>query len=188
MAFFPLFISLDECPCLVVGGGKVAFRKVKTLTEYGAKVTVVAPRTESGIDEMHGVEIRKREFRENDLEGMQIVFVATSNQECNRQVAALCRERKILVNVADVPEECDFFFPALVRRKDVVVGISTGGKSPAAAKKIREELDRQLPESLGDFVEEVGALRTQMKDSGQKPEENPDYMERITTYFKQTGV
>lgn len=183
MAVFPLFISLDELPCLVVGGGKVALRKVKTLLEYGARVTVIAPQTESEIDKMNGVEIRKREFREKDLQGMRIVFVATSNPECNRYVAALCREKKILVNVADVPEECDFFFPALVRRKDVVVGISTGGKSPAAARKIREELDRQLPGSVGDFVEEVGELRTKLKECGQKAEENAEYMERITAYF-----
>lgn len=188
MAFFPLFISLDELPCLVVGGGKVALRKVKTLLEYGARVTVVAPQTESQIDRMDGVEIRKREFRETDLQGMRIVFAAASSQECNRYVAALCRERQILVNVADVPEECDFFFPALVRRKDVVIGISTGGKSPAAAGRIREELDRQLPDSLGDFVDEIGDLRTRIKESGQKAEENPEYRKRLADYFKRTGA
>lgn len=188
MAFFPLFISLDELPCLVVGGGKVALRKVKTLLEYGAKVTVVAPRMESAFEHMEGVKIRKREFQETDLQGMQIVFAATSDQECNRYVSELCRKQKIFVNVADVPEECDFFFPALVRRKDVVVGISTGGKSPAVAKKIREELDGHLPHSLGDFVEEVGDLRTKIMDNGEKAEENQQYMERIDTYFKGTGI
>ena len=188
MAFFPLFIDLDDFPCLVVGGGKVALRKVNILKEYGAKVTVVAPVTEPDLENMEGIEIRKRKFRAEDLVGMRIVFVATSDEECNRYVAELCKEKKIPVNVADVPEECDFFFPALVHRGDVVVGISTGGKSPAAAKKIKERIDSCLPQSLTDFVKEVGVLRTAIKDSGQPVEENERYMERIDTYFKKTGV
>lgn len=188
MAYFPLFISLDNLPCLVVGGGKVALRKVRTLLEYGASVTVTAPELDAELEKIPGITIQKRKFIETDLDGMELVFAATSDEECNRRVSRLCRERRIFINVADVPEECDFYFPALVRRGDVVVGVSTGGKSPAAAKKIKEKINTCLPQSLSDFVEETGELRTAILDSGQKAEENSEYNKRVQDYFKKMGV
>lgn len=184
MAYFPLFISMEHLPCLVVGGGKVALRKVKTLLEYGAKVTVVAPDLEKELEKIPGITIQKRKFISSDLDGMELVFAATSDEECSRRLSELCRERRILVNVADVPEECDFYFPALARRGDVVVGVSTGGKSPAAAKKIKEKIDACLPSSLSDFIEETGELRADILDSGQKPEENEEYNRQVEEYFK----
>lgn len=188
MAYFPLFISLDNLPCLVVGGGKVALRKVKTLLEYGARVTVTAPKVDEELEKIPGITIHKRNFKEADLDGTELVFAATSDEECNRRLSRLCRERRIFINVADVPEECDFYFPALVRRGDVVVGVSTGGKSPAAAKKIKEKIDSCLPQSLSGFVEETGQLRTAILDSGQKAEENSEYNKQIQDYFKKLGV
>ncbi|MGN0292314.1 MAG: bifunctional precorrin-2 dehydrogenase/sirohydrochlorin ferrochelatase [Lachnospiraceae bacterium] len=188
MAYFPLFISLDHLPCLVVGGGKVALRKVKTLLEYGAKVTVTAPELDAELEKIPGIIIRKRKFTESDLDGMELVFAATTDEECNKKVSKLCKEKRILINVADVPEECDFYFPALVRRGDVVVGVSTGGKSPAAAKKIKEKIDTCLPDSLSDFIEETGELRAAVLDSGQKPEENREYNKKVEDYFREMGV
>lgn len=188
MAYFPLFVSLDHLPCLVVGGGRVALRKVRTLLEYGAEVTVTAPELDAELEEVPGITIHKREFKESDLNDIQLVFAATSDEECNRKVSRLCRERRILINVADVPEECDFYFPALVRRGDVVVGVSTGGKSPAAAKKIKEKIDSCLPQSLSEFVEETGQLRTAILDRGEKAEENREYTKRVEDYFRKMGV
>lgn len=188
MAYFPLFISLDNLPCLVVGGGKVALRKVRTLLEYGARVTVTAPELDAELEKIPGITIQRRKFQETDLDGVELVFAATSDEECNRRVSQLCRERRIFINVADIPEECDFYFPALVRRGDVVVGVSTGGKSPAAAKKIKEKINTCLPQSLSDFVEETGQLRAAILDSGQKAEENSEYNKRVQDYFKNWSI
>ncbi|MCI8326456.1 MAG: bifunctional precorrin-2 dehydrogenase/sirohydrochlorin ferrochelatase, partial [Lachnospiraceae bacterium] len=169
----------------VIGGGNVALRKVKTLLEYGANITVVAPKLHPELKEMSGLVLREREFEKSDLDGMRLVFAASSDGDCNRRVAGLCRERGILVNVADLPGECDFYFPALVRRADLVVGISTGGKSPAVAKKIREEFDRALPESLADFLEEMWELRTVILERGEPIQEDREYCDKLHNYFEQ---
>lgn len=183
MAYFPLFVSLDSLPCLVIGGGKVALRKVKTLQEYGARITVVAPEIHPEIEEMAGLTFIRRRFEERDLKGIRLVFAASSDEACNAEAARLCREKKILINVADVAEECDFFYPALVKRGDVVVGISTGGKSPAIASTVRKIIERVLPENLGAFTEKVGRVRKEIKDKGISTEGNEEYLKLINDYF-----
>lgn len=183
MAYFPLFVSLEGLPCLVIGGGRVAFRKIKTLQEYGAKVTVVSPEICPEIEEISGLKLIRRRFEEKDLRDSKIVFAASSDADCNAEAARLCREKKILVNVADVAQQCDFFFPALVKRGDVVVGISTGGKSPAIAAGVRKKLDRTLPKDLGAFTEEIGKLRKEIKDKGISTEGNEAYLKKIEDYF-----
>lgn len=185
MAYFPLFVSLDKFPCLVIGGGKVALRKVRTLQEYGAEVTVVSPQIHSEMEALAGVKLIRRKFEEKDLGDIKIVFAASSDDACNREAVRLCREKGILVNVADAAKECDFFFPALVKRGDVVVGVSTGGKSPAIASGIRKEIDRVLPDNLGAFTEEIGRLRKKIRDSGDSAEGNREYLKRIENYFEQ---
>lgn len=186
MAYFPLFVSMEGRHCLVVGGGKVALRKVRALLEYGADLTLVAPKLHEELETMgrQGViKIRKREFRKEDLEEISIVFAASSCEEVNQYCARLCREQGILVNVADVPKECDFYFPALVRRGDLVVGISTGGKSPAAAGRLRRELENYLPMELEDFIVKAGYLREEAILKGEKPEENQAYQKLLNQFF-----
>ncbi|MGN0377861.1 MAG: bifunctional precorrin-2 dehydrogenase/sirohydrochlorin ferrochelatase [Suilimivivens sp.] len=184
MAYFPLFVSLDGYPCLVIGGGKVALRKIRTLQEYGAKVTVVSPEICQEIEEMTGVKLIRRKFKEEDLTERKLVFAASSDEECNTEAARLCREKGILINVADEAEKCDFFFPALVKRGDVTVGISTGGKSPAVASKVRKKIDKLLPEDLGSFTEEIGKRRKEIKDRGDSTEGNEEYLKLIEDYFE----
>ena len=116
MAYFPLFISLEGLPCLVIGGGRVALRKIRTLSEFGAQITVVAPEILPELEALSGLRLIRRRFEEKDLEHMSLVFAASSDQECNRKAARLARKKGIRVNAADLPEECDFFFPALGKR------------------------------------------------------------------------
>lgn len=184
MAYFPLFVSLDGLSCLVIGGGKVALRKIKTLQEYGAEVTVVSPEICPEIEEIPGLKLIRKRFEEVDLKDIKIVFAASSEEQCNREAARLCREKKILINVADVAEKCDFFFPALVKRGDVVVGVSTGGKSPAIASGVRKAIDKALPQDLGAFTEEIGKLRKEIKDQGASTEGNLEYLKKIEDYFE----
>lgn len=187
MAYFPLFISLEGLSCLVIGGGKVALRKVRVLQEYGANVTVVSPKICPEIEEIPGLTLKRRRFAEGDLEEMKIVFAASSDEECNRKAAGLCRERRIPINVADMAEECDFFFPALVKRGEVVVGVSTGGTSPAVAACVRRQVEEALPEDLGGFTEEMGKRRAKIREKGGSPEEKRQYLKEIEDYFDGRG-
>lgn len=183
---FPLFVSLTEKPCLVVGGGAVAKRKCETLLEYGAHVTVVAKTLCAEFRQLERDGILRgdaflrlcaRPFEPQDLEGCFLAFVATEDEALNREIVRLCRRKNILVNVADIPELCDFYFPALVRRGDVVVGISTGGRSPALAGALRRELDALLPESLGTCAQELGLVREEILAQGRHPAEDKRYQE-----------
>jgi len=187
MAAFPIFIELEEYPCLVVGAGRIAARKIQTLVSYGAKITVTAPRVCDEVmrlAESGRIFLHRRAFEPGDLDGKGLVFVATDDEAVSHEVASLCRERHILVNVADVKPECDFYFPALVRRGDVVVGISSGGKSPALASQLRKEIDSRLPEGLPEFARKAGDLRRQLIDSGQNVESNPEYRQMIEGFFQ----
>ena len=168
MAYFPLFIEMEEKKCLLIGGGKVAFRKAKVLVHYGAKLTVVA---ETYCEELKEMERRKkavficRKAVLKDAEGMDLVFCASSDKEFHQKMAAYCRERMIPVNVADDKKESSFLFPALVRQEDVVLGITTGGNSPAASRYLREKISSRLPWYLGKLVHRLGSFRPLVKES-----------------------
>lgn len=186
---FPIFIALTDKPCLVVGGGAVAKRKCEALLEYGARVTVVAKALHTDFSELleggdpqgASMQLFVRPFEPTDIDGQQLVFVATEDEALNRGIVSLCRKKHILVNVADIPELCDFYFPALVRRGDVVVGISTGGGSPALAGTLRRELDAVLPEELGGRAAELAALRRKILAEGRHPSEDAEYQKYLAS-------
>lgn len=183
MAVFPLFMELEGKSCLVVGGGQVALRKARTLCDYGAHVTVVAKRALQAFYELDRVTVILRAFVAEDLEGMQLAFVAVDDAACSAQVAALCREKRIPVNVADVPKLCDFYFPALVRRGEVVVGISTGGGSPALAAGLRQKIDALLPEDLAEQEKRAAEMRKALLAAGKNPAEDETYMHMTEANF-----
>ncbi len=153
MAYFPFFMEAEGMDCLIVGGGMVALRKVQVLTEYGASVRVVAPEICAEIREMAGqgdIAVFERSFELQDLEGAGAVVAATSDEALNRQISGECRRRRIPVNVVDVKEECSFIFPALVKEGDIVVGVSTGGASPAMARLLKQRIREVIPEGSGE--------------------------------------
>jgi siroheme synthase-like protein len=184
MAYFPLFVSMEGVPCLVIGGGRVALRKILTLMEFGAAVTVVSPRLLPEIEALSGIKLVRRKFREQDLEGISFLFAASSDELCNRRAAQLGRERKIPVNAADLPGDCDFFFPALVRRGDVVVGVSSAGKSPALTGRVRALVERALPDDLAGFAGQMGSMRKEIMERGGTAGEDPAYRRKIEEYFE----
>jgi len=144
-----------------VGGGMVALRKVKGLLEHGAGVEVISPSVCSEIGELAEsgeISVKGKKYEPGDLHGAFIVIVATDESETNREAAREARRRKIPVNVVDSPEKSDFYVPAIVRRGDLIIAVSTGGKSPALARKIRTRLEKIFTEeyaSLTDLIEEV---------------------------------
>lgn len=166
--FYPIYLQMENRSCLVIGGGKVAERKIISLLEHGACIKVVSPRVEptiSDLDKQGLISWCRREFVPTDLECAFLVFIATNDSETNRNVAHLCRERGILVNAVDDPPNCDFYVPAVLRRQSLSLAISTEGKSPLLAGKLRKELETIIGEEYGELVEIMGEQREKVKNS-----------------------
>ena len=163
MAYFPFFVDLSGQRGLIVGGGTVALRKAEKLLPYGPALTVVAPEPVSELAALP-VELTRREFQPEDLDRADFVIAATDNEEENHRISALCQGRKIPVNVVDDKEACSFLFPALVRRGNLSVGVSTGGSSPTAAIWLKEQIEGLLPEQTEEILTWLEAQRPLLKE------------------------
>lgn len=162
MAYYPIYLQLHDRPCLVVGGGKIAEDKVKGLLAAGARVTVVSPQLTSYLSELvERNEIRHtaRRYRSGDLVGAFMVICATDQAEVNHQVWREAFTHRQLVNVVDDTPHCNFIAPALLRNGDLTIAISTGGKAPALAVRLKERLQREIGPEYERFLELVGQLR-----------------------------
>lgn len=167
MSHFPAFISIEGKECLVVGGGRVAFRKCKGLLAFGASVCVIAPklteafellkREQDAGESVGWLQYKKRKLLEDDLltGKWALVIAATNDRTVNERVAAFCHQREILVNVADNKEACTFFFPAYCKQEEIAVGITTSGTSPKMASFLRKKLQEQLPDWIKEAKESV---------------------------------
>lgn len=143
----PIFLTLRDEPVVVIGGGAVAERKVASLLESGARVTVVAPACTRGLAALAksgAIRLLSRPYASGDLGGCRLAYAATDDAEVNRAVHAEAAARGVWLNVADRPELCSFTAPAVVRRGDLTVAVSTNGASPALARRIREDLERRF--------------------------------------------
>ncbi len=163
MSYFPFFIEIGQKPCLVVGGGMVALRKIEKLLPFGGEITVVSPAFCQEVEEMAGIRRIKRKFQRRDIEGRLFVIGATDDEAVNAEVSALCRERNIPVNIVDNPEKCTFFFPALVKKGEFVAGFSSGGGSPLAAQFIRKRMEDTVPDGFDKVVETLANVRQRVK-------------------------
>ncbi len=173
MSLFPIFLKLDGRRCLVVGAGVVGEPKVQSLLSANARVEIVAPETTKQMEEWAqsgAVTLNRRNFQSTDLDGVFLVIAATSSAEVNSSVFAEAQSRNILCNSVDDPEHCDFFYPAVVRRGDFQVAISTAGHSPALAQRLRVELEEQFGPEYTEWVEELGRVRHQLFASNLDPE------------------
>ena len=146
-AYFPMFIDLSEKEILIVGGGKIASRRVTTLLDFASHITVIAPEIENQLQEYVNVEKIgwiPRKYQRSDIPEhirADIVLAATDDAKVNAEIGRLCREQGICVNVADKKEMCDFYFPSIVKTEDVVIGIKSGGENPVATKKVRKRIE-----------------------------------------------
>jgi precorrin-2 dehydrogenase / sirohydrochlorin ferrochelatase len=160
--YFPAFLDLRGRRCLVVGGGQVGERKVRDLLAAGADVTVVSPALTSGLSELvaaAAIGHRPRSFLKSDVRGCALVIAATGRPEVDNVVAAAARRHRALVNVVDRPELCDFIFPSVLRRGELQIAVSTGGRSPALAREIRRRLEPAFRPEFAELVERVGIAR-----------------------------
>lgn len=163
---YPVILDLTGQPCLVVGGGAVAQRKVAGLLAAGARVTVVSPWLSDGLlaSASEGrLNWTPRGYRAGDVAGFRLVMVATNDTALNLDVAREARERGIWVNCADDPAHCDFTLPSVLRRGSLTVSVSTGGESPAFARLVREELEGLLPPDYADLATIVAEVRRSLR-------------------------
>lgn len=167
--YYPVFLNVRGKKCVVVGGGEVALRKVQTLLEHGAAVEVVSPALCSELDRLARdgkIKARNNQLEPSDLEGTLIVIAATDDPGTNSRVAAEAGRRKTLVNVVDDRELCDFIVPSSIRRGDLMIAISTGGKSPALSRKIRVRLEKLFGEEYAALTDLIGEVRAELKMRG----------------------
>ncbi len=166
MDYLPIFTKLENRPCLVVGGGDVALRKVHLLLKAGADVTVCAPQFHSSLlqkAEAKQLKTVQQSFTTEMLKGKWLVIAATNHRSVNQQVADAANELQLLVNVVDDPEHSSFIMPSIVDRSPIIVAISSGGKAPVLARLIRERLEALLPMHLGRLATISGEFRHRVK-------------------------
>lgn len=157
--YYPVFLDLRDRLCVVVGGGLVALRKVESLIGAGARVRVVSPEVAPEIQDLEGVELELKPYESRDLAGAHLVIAATDDEAVNQAVSRDAAKRRIFCNVVDRPEECSFIVPSLVEQGPIKIAISTGGLSPALAKRLRMELGAMIGEEYEILARILGALR-----------------------------
>ncbi len=176
--FYMACLNLEGRRCLVVGGGRVGYEKAATLAECGAAVVVVSPELHESFT---GLEIEwvQRPYRSEDLDGVFLVVAATSDRQVNTRVFRDAERREKLCNVADVPELCNFILPAVHRQGPIAVAVSTGGASPALAKRLRSEIAELVGPEHAELAEELRAMRPEVRERFATYEERRDYFEEI---------
>lgn len=166
MGYYPIFVQLDGRRVLVVGGGAVAAQKMRNLHPAGPEINVIAPELKEEMTEYHGAgqfAWEQREYREGDVAGYDLVMVATDDGEVNARVSADARRHRIWVNAADDIPNCDFILPSMVRRGSLVLAASTGGGSPALARRVRETLERTFEPWWADLAEVLKDMRDETR-------------------------
>ncbi|WP_053956643.1 precorrin-2 dehydrogenase/sirohydrochlorin ferrochelatase family protein [Inediibacterium massiliense] len=163
--YYPMMLNIYNQPCLVIGGGEVAQRKISSLLSYGANITLISPHITEKLNslvEEGKIKYIKREYKEGDLKGYFLAYITTNYKKVNELCIKEARKEGVLVNIADHPKECDFFIPAVFHRGDLQVCISTNGKSPMLTKKIKEELKELFPKEYEEFIYVLGEIRKMM--------------------------
>lgn len=175
MSFYPIGLDLKAKPCVVVGGGRVAERKALGLLSCSAQVTVISPVLTEELQRQHAdgnLKWIEREYRQGDLALAFLVIAATDDEVTQKQVYEEAVSNNLLLNVADVPQRCNFILPASVRRGDLTISISTAGKSPALARKLRQELEKRFGTEYGILIDILGAIRPEILACGLSQPEN----------------
>ncbi len=172
MKYYPILLDLNDKHCLVVGGGRVAERKVRSLLQSGAVVRVISPQLTRGLERLQTkgeIIHRRRPFRSTDLRGVFLAIAATNDRRTNNYVFDLAAEQRIPVNVVDDPVHSSFIVPSLVRRGDLLIAISTSGQSPALARALRQKLQKEIGPEYISLLRLLGTARKQILSLGMGP-------------------
>ncbi len=185
MSFFPMYMDMKNLKVLVVGGGYIATEKLEKLVDFTTQITVITLRIEDeaqNIIDKYELTLHQRAYNQGDIQGFDIVIVATDTVELHKEIYDESRGSRILVNSVDNTDYCDFIFPSYVQKGDLTIAFSTGGASPAFAKQIRRHFEKIIPDSVDDFLQKMKALRTEIP----KGRERMKYFdEMVEKYFKE---
>lgn len=183
-SLFPMFMKLEGKRCLVVGAGKVGEPKISGLLNTGASIRVVTLQASDNVQRWAAdghIELELREFSPSDLDGVFFAVVATASPELNQFVYGEAQRRGVLCNVVDVPEICDFYYPAVVQRGDLQIAISTAGQSPSLAQKLRQQLEGQFGPGYAEWVEELGETRKIIRASNLSKEKKSELLHSLAS-------
>jgi siroheme synthase-like protein len=174
VGYYPVFIELQDRRCLVIGGGNEAQRKVEGLLAAGGRVDIISPDLKGDLQRLLSegqiVSWRQREYQDGDVEGYEVVMVATDDGAVNAAVAADGKRRRVWVNAADDTENCDFILPAVIRKGNITLAASTSGTSPALARRLREELEAYLTDEMPALADLLAEVRVDLRSRGIKPD------------------
>ena len=181
---FPMFVKLEDRRVLVVGAGTVGESKIGGLLDSGAQITVVAQDASEAVLQWARaglVELEERAFTTDDLADVFLAVVATSSPILNELIFSEAQSRGVLCNVVDVPGQCDFFYPAVVKRGDLQIAISTSGQSPSLAQRLRQQLEEQFGPAYTEWVAELGATRRDVLNSNLAPEQKRELLKSLAS-------
>ncbi len=182
MDYFPIFLNLKQQPCLVVGAGEVALRKITLLIRSGAQITVIAAEVSDAVAAMessHSLKIIKKSFAAEDLQNYRLVISATNHEETNQLVAKTANERNIPVNVVDNPKLCSFIFPAIIDRSPIVAAVSSGGAAPVLARLLRAKIESIIPAGFGRLAHLAETFRNSVKEKITVPAQRRIFWEQV---------
>ena len=182
MSFYPIFVQLKEKKVVVVGGGNVAHRKVLALLECGAAIHLAGRELVTELEQMvqrREIHFLGKEFEEGFLDRAFMIIAATDDKDLNHHISRCAREKGVLVNAVDQPPDCDFIVPSILRRGDLQIAISTSGKSPALARKIRKGLETKFGQEYETFLAMMGRMRKEILSLGLPQEENSRIFQKI---------
>jgi len=183
MDYFPLFIDLKKQPCLVIGAGEVATRKIELLATAGASISVIAPvickKIQELADKNSHITLLQKEFSPEDIDRQRLIISATNNKVVNKLVAQTAKQHNIPVNVVDSPELCSFIVPAIIDRSPIVAAVSSGGASPVLARLLRSKLESLIPPAFGRMAQLANKYRATVKEQINPPAQRRIFWENI---------
>lgn len=191
MAYFPMFVNLKNQPCLVVGGGMVAYRKVKVLLDFEARVVVVGENICDKIYEIvkksNQLELQKKRFEDADCDNMFMVIAATDDKELNHHIAGICNSKGIMVNAVDQKEDCSFIFSSYIKEKNLIAAFSSGGNSPVMAQYLKSQEKEILTPFLGELNEYMGKIRKRVIEKYDAEEKRKEIFKEIVNTAIENG-
>jgi len=164
-SFYPILVNLERFPCLIIGGGKVAYRKALSLQEFDANITIISPRICKPLLELskkNKIQIIKKTYSKEFLKDFKIIFSATDNPEVNKNVRNDCTKEGVLLNVVDNPALCDFILPANIKRGNLTISVSSQGIAPFYTKVIKGKIDRFISPVYSEIIDLAGKFRKQI--------------------------
>lgn len=191
MAYFPMFVNLKDQPCLVVGGGMVAYRKVKVLLDFEARVVVVGENICDKIYEIvkksNQLELQKKCFEDADCDNMFMVIAATDDKLLNHHIAEICNSKGIMVNAVDQKEDCSFIFSSYIKEKNLIAAFSSSGNSPVLAQYLKSQEKEILTPFLGELNEYMGKIRKCVIENYDTEEKRKEIFKEIVNTAIENG-